>query len=211
VRLILSILHCTPYYLRYVQRQHVPLLQLEGLRGKGFHSRHFPLSACMRKTVEGSRGGALASHRPIAIGPPALRTTWMPCQTRHVAHFLRTGAPVKLSTALIRRIIPSGRPPGPPSNRPLHLLPVYAHTFSFHTCNLPSRAFPVLVKDSSSQHCQPLQQPASVSGVTHCSPTSFASQRRIPRRVANHRFREPATKEALPRLISSPTRALPQY
>jgi hypothetical protein len=32
VRLTLGLLHCTPYYLRYVQRQHVPPLQLEGSR-----------------------------------------------------------------------------------------------------------------------------------------------------------------------------------
>jgi hypothetical protein len=77
-------------------------------------ARELSVKCLHEENCGGSQGGAPASHRPIAIGPPALRTTWMPCPTRHVAHFLRTGAPVKLSAALIRRIIPSGRPPGSP-------------------------------------------------------------------------------------------------
>jgi hypothetical protein len=198
---------------RYDMRlQHVPLLQLEGLRGKGFHSRHFSVKCLHEGNCGGSQGGALASHRPIAIGPPALRTTWMPCQTRHVAHFLRTGSPVTRVPLILGALFPSGRPPGPPSNRPLHLLPVYAHTFSFHSCSLRSRAVSVLVKDSSSQHCQPLQQPASVSGVTHCSPTNLfrkpaahsSSRRKPPFPGTNHQsptasYIAAGTRFAIPR------------
>jgi hypothetical protein len=57
-----------------------PLLshKTRDLEGKGRHICHFPLSACMRKTRGASRGGALASPRPIAIGQSALRTTWAP-------------------------------------------------------------------------------------------------------------------------------------
>ena len=48
-------------------------------RTKGLHFGHFPLSACMSKTVEGRGGGAPASPSLIAIGQPALPTTWKPC------------------------------------------------------------------------------------------------------------------------------------